>query len=114
MSWTIVAGLQPWSLYFIDDTPAYNGNFSPEQIAQLKERGVVLAESDKAPPAHLDLIPAVVHHLSPEQLDNDWAKREAQMRGPDPMAMMPPPAPPPPPKNPLDPEAVKAAVTAGK
>ena len=109
MTYKVIAGLRPWSGYYLDGQVIPNGNFTPAQLTELKKIGLTIVDSNEPPPTHLDLLPNPVRHLSPVELDDDWAKREAQMKGPDPMAMMPPP-----PKNPLDPEAVKAAAIAAK
>lgn len=110
MSWKIIADYRAWSGFYLDGHLIANGNFTPAQLIEIKKRGYTLVDSNEPPPPHLDLIQSTARQLSPEQLDNEWAKR-AEI--PDPMAMIPP-SPPPPPKSPLDPEAVKAAAIAGK
>ncbi len=113
MSYKIIADYAPWSGFYHEGQIIPNGNFTPKQLEEIKARGYKIIDSNVPPPPHLDLLQTVNRHLSPEQVDAEWAERERQMKQPDPTATMPPPPSPTPPKNPLDPEALKAAVTAG-
>lgn len=107
MSYKVIADYRPWTGFYLDGQIIPNGNFTPAQLVEILKRGYTLVDSNEPPPAHLDLLQTVSPHLSPEQVDKEWIERDHQMKQPDPMATLPP-------KSPLDPQAVKAAVTAGK
>ena len=111
MSYKIVAGVRAWSYFYHDGAMISNGNFTPEQIEQLKKRGYQIVDSYEEPPAGLNLIgQGTVKTLSPEQVEAEWAaweKRNAET------PVILPPTTTPTAKVP-DPNSVKAAVTAGK